>query len=114
MLPNGVIVWNTGVRTRQKMAEKFLAMAHDAGLNSIMVEGGSELASLFLESNLVNRVYLFYGNRILGNGLSGLSFRSGLRMNDSLELDEVEFHKLGNNMMVTGTIGKRQNVHRTR
>jgi diaminohydroxyphosphoribosylaminopyrimidine deaminase/5-amino-6-(5-phosphoribosylamino)uracil reductase len=105
--PGGVAIWHTGTHNPVKMARTFLAMAHNEGLNSIMVEGGSRLASLFLENGLVNRLYLFYGNMVLGNGLSGLAFKTGLSMKKALVLDKIEFHRLGDNFMVTGIVARK-------
>jgi riboflavin biosynthesis pyrimidine reductase len=81
-------------------------MAYSEGLTSIFVEGGRRLASEFLENGFVNKVYLFYGNKILGKGSQGLLFSEGLLINNCLNLDEISHRSLGGDFFVSGYLNR--------
>ncbi|HUI93241.1 MAG TPA: bifunctional diaminohydroxyphosphoribosylaminopyrimidine deaminase/5-amino-6-(5-phosphoribosylamino)uracil reductase RibD [Chitinivibrionales bacterium] len=104
---NGVEVWRTGTIDREKNLRSFLRMAGSEGISSILIEGGSALASSFIENRLVNRLYLFYGNKILGGGLPGLAFSRRLALDKSMTLGRIEIKRLGGDVMVTGLLARR-------
>jgi diaminohydroxyphosphoribosylaminopyrimidine deaminase/5-amino-6-(5-phosphoribosylamino)uracil reductase len=79
-----------------------MGMAYEDGLTSILVEGGQKLASAFLEYKLVNRLYLFYGNVLVGNGIDGVSFSSGLPLNHAITLSGQKVSTIGTDILVTG------------
>jgi diaminohydroxyphosphoribosylaminopyrimidine deaminase/5-amino-6-(5-phosphoribosylamino)uracil reductase len=99
---SGVEIWHTGVRDEKGSLRAFLAMAGQEGLCSILVEGGRKLASGFLECRLVNRLILFYGNKIIGNGIPGIEFRAPLRVSKPVVLDDMEMSGFGTDVMVSG------------
>ena len=99
---DGLELWYTGYRSRAKSIRSFLRLAYKEGLTSILVEGGQRLASAFLENRCVNRVYLMYGNKLLGKGLEGFSFRRGLPLAISMELKERAVETFGSDVMITG------------
>ncbi|HOO62536.1 MAG TPA: bifunctional diaminohydroxyphosphoribosylaminopyrimidine deaminase/5-amino-6-(5-phosphoribosylamino)uracil reductase RibD [Synergistaceae bacterium] len=72
------------------------------GLLSVLLEGGSRVASSFLGQKLVDRVALFYGARILGAGLSlaeNLCFRS---MDEVITLSSLEYRSMEEGFLVEG------------
>ena len=79
-----------------------MQMAFEEGLVSILVEGGQKLASALLEAGYVNRIYLFYGNRILGNGIDGLKFGEGLPLSKAIRLKQHTVITIDDTIMVTG------------
>jgi len=95
-------IWRTGVVDNAESINVFLDMAYAEGLNSILVEGGQRLASVFLENGFVNKLYIFYGNKIFGGGMSGLDFSSGLPVDNCLRLDGVIHKSFGVDFMVSG------------
>jgi diaminohydroxyphosphoribosylaminopyrimidine deaminase/5-amino-6-(5-phosphoribosylamino)uracil reductase len=99
---NGIEIWFTGFRSLGKSLEVFLPMAYEQGITSIFVEGGQQLASSFLENRFVNRLYLFYGNKILGAGLDAFSFKKGRMLGKAIFLKEASTKVFGHDMMVTG------------
>jgi len=102
----GVEYWHTGVDGDAESINAFLDMAYAEGINSILIEGGQRLASAFLENGFVNKLYLFYGNKIFGDGLTGLSFSNGLTVNNSLILGDISYQQIGNDFLATGYIKK--------
>jgi diaminohydroxyphosphoribosylaminopyrimidine deaminase / 5-amino-6-(5-phosphoribosylamino)uracil reductase len=99
---NGLEIWHTGQRSKEKSLRAFLRMAYNEGLTSILVEGGQQLASAFMEARCVNRVYLFYGNKLLGRGLEGFSFSKGLPLSRAIALRSSMVRTLGKDVMITG------------
>jgi len=96
--------WDTGSADPVQSVKSFLRMAYDDGIPSVLFEGGARTASILLENGLVNRLYLFYGNRILGDGLSGIQFVRGLPIAKPLTLGAAEITVCGDNVMVTGIV----------
>jgi len=105
ILASGVEVWHTGCRDNVASVNEFLSMAHEENIPSILIEGGRKLASHFIEQKIANRLYLFYGNKIIGGGMSGIEFEKALPLAQSLHLDEMEMQQIGNDIMVTGLLG---------
>jgi diaminohydroxyphosphoribosylaminopyrimidine deaminase / 5-amino-6-(5-phosphoribosylamino)uracil reductase len=99
---NGIEIWHTGGQTREKHLASFLAMAYNEGLTSILVEGGCAMASLFMESCCVNELYFFYGNKMLGGGVEGLSFAKGLPLSRAIELRRRTVRIFGDDVLISG------------
>ncbi len=95
-------VWRTGNGPTADQLRIFTKMAHHEDLSSIFVEGGQGLAGSFLEEGLVNRLILFYGNKILGEGLSPVKLSNPRGINSCFQLEEMEVRALGDNIMVSG------------
>jgi diaminohydroxyphosphoribosylaminopyrimidine deaminase/5-amino-6-(5-phosphoribosylamino)uracil reductase len=99
---DGVELWTTGKRPGKSHMAAFLTMAFNERLTSILVEGGGRLASSLLESRLVNRLCLFYGNRLLGGGIDAFRFKRGLALTSAIRLGAIETTVVDNDFMVTG------------
>jgi riboflavin biosynthesis pyrimidine reductase len=97
-------VWQTGRTGRAAVVRAFMEMAREDGLQSVFVEGGQGLAAVFLQERLVNRVYLFYGNRILGGGVDGLRWGGGMPLNGAPRLSGMRTETFGEDIMVTGLV----------
>ena len=102
LLGNGVEIWFTGGRSLWETVEEFLPMAYKEGITSIFIEGGQRIASAFLEYHHVNRLYLFYANKILGTGLDAFSFQKGLPIKKPILLKQGATKVFGSDLMITG------------
>jgi diaminohydroxyphosphoribosylaminopyrimidine deaminase/5-amino-6-(5-phosphoribosylamino)uracil reductase len=98
----GLEYWYTGEKKTRSHLRAFAKMAFDNDITSVLVEGGQMLASSFLESGLVNRMYLFYGNKILGQGKEGIVFSSGLPVNKCICLKKKEILLFSDTVGITG------------
>jgi diaminohydroxyphosphoribosylaminopyrimidine deaminase/5-amino-6-(5-phosphoribosylamino)uracil reductase len=98
--------WYTGSADNAESVDAFLDMACAEGLNSVLIEGGRRLASCFLENGFVNKVYLFYGNKIFGDGKNGLNFSRGLSVESCIRLDKISHRSLGGDFLVSGYLGR--------
>jgi len=99
---SGVELWHTGSPLRGASIRSFLRMAHEHGVSSILVEGGQKLASAFMENRCVNRLYLMYGNKLIGKGLEGFRFEKGIALSRAVELKDRTVMQLGSDVMITG------------
>ena len=88
-------------------------MLHDLGLQSILVEGGSTIQGSFFDHRLVDKIYAFVGNKVIG-GLQALSSVGGKGV-DSLDeciplhYDSVELHE--NNILITAYNADREGAY---
>jgi diaminohydroxyphosphoribosylaminopyrimidine deaminase/5-amino-6-(5-phosphoribosylamino)uracil reductase len=103
---NNIEFWHTGCNDNAQSIGTFLSMAHAEGLTGILIEGGQQLATVFLENGFVNKVYLFYGNKILGNGKNGLLFSQGLPIASGIRLNKISHRSFGDDFLVSGYIGR--------
>jgi diaminohydroxyphosphoribosylaminopyrimidine deaminase/5-amino-6-(5-phosphoribosylamino)uracil reductase len=99
---NGLEFWYMGNQNYHQTLQLFLDMAYSQHLVSIFLEGGQRVASEFLNAGLVDRVYLFYGNRVLGGGRDGVRFDMPLSMKNGIFLNEIQFKSFKEDFLVTG------------
>jgi diaminohydroxyphosphoribosylaminopyrimidine deaminase/5-amino-6-(5-phosphoribosylamino)uracil reductase len=70
-------------------------------IQSVLVEGGGEVAGSFIQAGLVNKVSFFIAPKIVG-GTSTLGWKGVERMSDALELERVQVIQRGHDIEVTG------------
>jgi diaminohydroxyphosphoribosylaminopyrimidine deaminase/5-amino-6-(5-phosphoribosylamino)uracil reductase len=75
-------------------------------VTSLLVEGGGEVNASFLLGGLAQRVAFFYAPKILGGrdshkGIAGVGV---LRLSDALQLREVEWRRLGEDLLLTAKV----------
>ena len=99
---SGIEFWYTGKADPYESMATFTETAFEQNLTSILVEGGQKIASVLLETGLVNRLHLFYGNRIVGRGIEALAFRHGFPVVNCMTLRERKATLVGNDFYVTG------------
>lgn len=86
-------------------------------IDSILLEGGSELNFAALEADLVDKILIFIANKIIG-GNSAKTPVGGLgisEMSDAIPLDFSSVRKLGDDLLIEAYIRKEfgKDVHRT-
>ena len=70
-------------------------------IQSVLVEGGGEVAGSFIDAGLVDKVTFFIAPKIVG-GRYSLSWSGVERMSEALELERVEITQRGRDIEVTG------------
>jgi diaminohydroxyphosphoribosylaminopyrimidine deaminase/5-amino-6-(5-phosphoribosylamino)uracil reductase len=80
------------------------------GVTSLLVEGGGEVNAAFLEAGLAQRVAFFYAPKILGgrDARRGVAGEGAKRLADLIELREVEWRRVGEDLMLSARVGKEQ------
>ncbi|HEY3355231.1 MAG TPA: bifunctional diaminohydroxyphosphoribosylaminopyrimidine deaminase/5-amino-6-(5-phosphoribosylamino)uracil reductase RibD [Polyangia bacterium] len=73
---------------------------------SVLVEGGGETAAGFLEAGLIDKVIAFVAPKLLrGRGaVPMLGGRGAQRMADAVVLDDVDYRRVGQEIMITGYV----------
>ncbi|NLD98917.1 MAG: bifunctional diaminohydroxyphosphoribosylaminopyrimidine deaminase/5-amino-6-(5-phosphoribosylamino)uracil reductase RibD [Fibrobacter sp.] len=100
---SGIEYWYTGEADEKVQLTTFLKMAFAQNIPSIFIEGGQIVASKFLENGLVNRLHLFYGQKILGGGKKSFAFKKGMPINNSIILNNTRHQILDGDILVSGT-----------
>lgn len=70
-------------------------------IQSVLVEGGGEVAGSFIAAGLVDKITFFIAPKIIG-GSSSLHWNGVERMSEALELERVEVIQRGRDVEVTG------------
>lgn len=82
-----------------------LGELHARGITGALLEGGGNLAWSFLAARAVDRVAWFVAPKLLGgNGATPLGGLGVNRMQDALELSELEATQLGRDLLLTGRL----------
>lgn len=84
---------------------QMLKILADAGVTSLLVEGGATIHGAFLRQQLVDQVILFIAPIFAGNAgtpvVEGINCRNG---EDAIRLHSLHYHRLGQDMMVDGEV----------
>jgi diaminohydroxyphosphoribosylaminopyrimidine deaminase/5-amino-6-(5-phosphoribosylamino)uracil reductase len=79
----------------------------DAGLTSILVEGGGRLAAALLRADLVDEVHWFLAPRLIGDdGRPALGAMGLERLRDALSLDAVAVRRCGPDLHLSGRVSR--------
>ena len=97
-------VWATGESDYKKSFLSFLEIAGEEGIDSILLEGGSKLITTALETQSINRLFLFYAPKILGGGAEGLSLNNPLSIETPIKLREIETQNFDNDILISGLL----------
>jgi len=103
-LPRGVEPVRCRLRRGRIDLTDLLAKLAERGVTHLLVEGGAEVASAFLEAGLVDQLACFVAPRVLGGGLSWARGPGPSRMADAPRLDEVAITRLGDDVLVEGWV----------
>jgi diaminohydroxyphosphoribosylaminopyrimidine deaminase/5-amino-6-(5-phosphoribosylamino)uracil reductase len=77
-------------------------------ITSVMIEGGSELNSSAIEAGIVDKVIFFIAPRIIGGkeGISSVGGKGIVKLEDSLNIRDVNVDRIGSDIVVEGYLGK--------
>jgi diaminohydroxyphosphoribosylaminopyrimidine deaminase / 5-amino-6-(5-phosphoribosylamino)uracil reductase len=77
-------------------------------ITSLLVEGGGEVNASFLMGGFAQRVAFFYAPKILGgrDSRKGVAGEGAKSLNEALQLREVVWQKLGEDLLLTARVGK--------
>jgi diaminohydroxyphosphoribosylaminopyrimidine deaminase / 5-amino-6-(5-phosphoribosylamino)uracil reductase len=72
----------------------------ELGITSVIIEGGATVNAAALAANMVDKVFLYYAPKILGEG--AIPFASGAGFGEGAELKHVHIHRFGEDFAVEG------------
>lgn len=99
---DGVTFWDVKRNSRGVVIEDLVAKAGEFGIQSMLVEGGGELATAFLKSGLVDKVAVFVAPMIVGTGTDAVGDLNVKQIKNALKLERVEMTTIGKDMLITG------------
>lgn len=77
-----------------------LSELYNLGINSILVEGGSEIFSSFIKENLFDEFYSFISPKILGNGLNVFGDVGIRSIENAMKLKVYSYEKFENDILI--------------
>jgi diaminohydroxyphosphoribosylaminopyrimidine deaminase/5-amino-6-(5-phosphoribosylamino)uracil reductase len=79
-------------------------------VTSLLVEGGGEVNASFLLSGFAQRITFFYAPKILGgrDSIRAVSGEGALNLSEMLPLDQVEWKKTGEDLMLTARVASQR------
>jgi diaminohydroxyphosphoribosylaminopyrimidine deaminase/5-amino-6-(5-phosphoribosylamino)uracil reductase len=90
----------SGLNSRQ-----VLGKLGEMKLTSLLIEGGSQVATSAVEARVVRRISFFYGSRLLGSGgLPGIGEIGVTELATAKKLGNVRLRKLGDDFLVEADI----------
>lgn len=85
------------------------------GLKSVLIEGGGQVAAAALQERVVDKVFFFYGPKLLGGDGRPMIGSLGIdRVAAGLKLHTIELHRFRDDILVTGYIRGKENNHANR
>ncbi len=79
-----------------------LTKAAGFGLQSVLVEGGSQVATSLLEAQLIDKYVAFVAPRVIGSGREAIDDLGIRRIANAIEFGPFEFATVGKDVMFTG------------
>jgi len=106
----GADVWTIkkDSKSRVDLSELCKKMGSE-GITSVLVEGGSQIFSAFLQENLADKIAIFIAPKIFGEGLSAVHFNGIHSLHASIKLHEFDKRKVGDDVLLTGRVNSKKN-----
>jgi len=83
--------------------KEVIKKAGEECITSILIEGGEEVFTSALASNVVDKVYLFVAPKILGNGVPFTKL-SIPKLNDAFVLHKLKYKRIGDDILISGYV----------
>ncbi|MBI3578361.1 MAG: bifunctional diaminohydroxyphosphoribosylaminopyrimidine deaminase/5-amino-6-(5-phosphoribosylamino)uracil reductase RibD [Ignavibacteriales bacterium] len=83
--------------------ETALRILASLGISSVLIEGGSKTISAFLKHKAVNQIHCFVAPKILGDGLSSMSFGVSA-ITKSTQIIQPSIKVVGSDFLIEGSI----------
>ncbi|MCK4234353.1 bifunctional diaminohydroxyphosphoribosylaminopyrimidine deaminase/5-amino-6-(5-phosphoribosylamino)uracil reductase RibD [candidate division WOR-3 bacterium] len=104
LISKGIRIWEIQGKDNRIDLSKVLKRAYEEKIISILVEAGKKVSSSFLKENLIDKIYIFISNKILGKGLHSFGNLGFDHLEDSLIIDNVVFERLKENFLIKGYV----------
>jgi riboflavin biosynthesis pyrimidine reductase len=99
----GLVRWDVQTDRRGRVdLTDLLSKAATFGLQSILVEGGSGLATALLGARLVDKLVIVVAPKLIGRGTDTIGDLGIRKLADGIMLERVEVHRLGPDQILIG------------
>jgi len=100
----GAQVWRLPAANDRVSIEALLARMGEAQLDSLLIEGGGEIAASFLEARAIDKVSFFYAPILIGGrdavpGIGGIGIE---KIAEAMRLERIQTRMLGKDLYLTG------------
>ena len=104
----GVETWLCKTADGHISVEDLLKHVGEAGLDSLLLEGGGTLNESFLKGGFVDEAAFFIAPKIIGgrDAKTPVEGHGRERMADAVELEHIEVGRIGDDILITGKIKK--------
>jgi diaminohydroxyphosphoribosylaminopyrimidine deaminase/5-amino-6-(5-phosphoribosylamino)uracil reductase len=100
---NNLIYWSIKSNGRGRLdLFDFVRQAADFGITSILVEGGSLLATSFIKAGLVDKYIVFVAPKLVGSGINAIGELAIRRLSDAIEFEQSSFDTVGDDLVFSG------------
>jgi len=100
----GALVHVVGRRAGRVDLEAVLALLRDAGMSSLLVEGGPRVLGSLFDAHLVDKVHAFVAPLVIGGigAPSAVAGEGAASLGDALALGRLSLERVGPDWLVTG------------
>ncbi len=95
-------VWSIKKNRQGLSLSDFLDKAGKFGITSILVEGGSQLATSFIREQLVDKFHFITAPMIIGKGMDTINDLGIKHLDKAVRFKEYEIDKMGKDIKITG------------
>ena len=107
--PKNLIIWNIKKGRNGLSLTDFMEKAGQFGITSILVEGGSKLATSFLRAGLIDKHYVFVAPKIIGAGIEAVGELGSRKIADGIEYKNITVsHDLSPDILITGYLKRKK------
>lgn len=108
LLERGVEVLQVAERAGRIDPADLMTKLGARGIQSVLLEGGSELSSSLLQAGLIDRVMIFVAPVLIGgnDGKGLFAGRGAARIADALRLSDICVSRFGDDILIEGDVGK--------
>jgi diaminohydroxyphosphoribosylaminopyrimidine deaminase/5-amino-6-(5-phosphoribosylamino)uracil reductase len=105
-----VQVWRAPLHQGRIELRWLLRQLGAENVTHLLVEGGGEVNASFLFQGLAQRICFFYAPKLLGgrDARKAVAGEGATRLEETLPLNEVEWSRFGEDLMMTALVGKRE------
>lgn len=100
----GVKVWRMPVDQKGLDLNSLLERMGDKGYDSMLIEGGGEIAWSFLDENLVDKIRFFYSPKIVGGreAIPSVGGEGRARVKEGIEIEKLTVEEIGEDVSLVG------------
>ena len=100
----GVEVWSFADDEGRIDLRELLVRLAAEGVNSVLIEGGAELAANALKDQVVDQVMIYVAPRLLGRSVAGIGDLGIVDLDQAIRLESLKTRKLGADVLFTAEV----------
>lgn len=106
MKKDGVILAGVNMKSARKDFSVIIDKLKSLALKKVLIEGGGNVISSALFSNVVDDIYFFIAPKIIGgkNAVSVVSGNGAEKIKDAIKIKDMKVRKIGADLLVTGKV----------